>query len=56
MRVPRIDPLERRLAPEVDAHTHEVLLPADVVARPGESPAEALARALSEASSGGTDA
>lgn len=26
--------------------THEVLLPADVVARPGETPSEALARAL----------
>jgi hypothetical protein len=28
------------------APTHEVVLPADVVARPGESPGEALSRAL----------
>jgi hypothetical protein len=43
--VPRVSDgrAEPRLA------THEVLLPADVVARPGESPAEALARALDAA-------
>lgn len=41
--VPRLDRAE--LDPR--EHTpHELILPADVVARPGESPAEALARAL----------
>lgn len=37
--VPRVT--EARALP-----THEVLLPPDVVARPGETPSEALARAL----------
>lgn len=32
-----------------DIPTHEVLLPADIVARPGETPSTALARALREA-------
>ncbi len=39
--VPRVDRLDE---PALDAG--ELVLPADVVARPGETPTEALARAL----------
>ncbi len=46
----RAEPPPRFEVPRVtDARavpTHEVLLPPDVVARPGETPREALARAL----------
>jgi hypothetical protein len=38
--------IEVREAQATDAPTHEVVLLADVVARPGETPAEALSRAL----------
>lgn len=48
------DPPRRFEVPEVsdigsDIPTHEVLLPPDIVARRGETPREALARALRDA-------
>lgn len=44
--VPRTSQIRERAETPDAAPTHEILLAADVVARPGETPAEALSRAL----------